>query len=149
MQTVVCAAAAAAAAGPPPASLLRSIAQRVGSKQQPAVEVVKAYLQQLKSVEEQVGAFLAVNEEAALAQVGQQVARCARCACLPVFVLRCYSVAAVGNGQAAAIGIRLWQHHPQHTVRSPSPPYPTPPHRRRLGRASPGLGAPGQAGSCH
>lgn len=79
MQTTVCtAAAAAAAAGQPPASLLRSIAQRVGGRQQPAVEVVKAYLQQLKSVEQQVGAFLAVDEEGALAQAAAVDAAIAR-----------------------------------------------------------------------
>jgi hypothetical protein len=62
-----CAAAANAAAGP--ASLLRAIQQRVASKQQSAVEVTQAYLAQLKSVEGQVHAFLAVDEAAALAQV--------------------------------------------------------------------------------
>lgn len=64
-----CVAAAAAADAGAGAPLLRTIAQRVASKQQSAVEVTQAYLQQLRSVEGQVGAFLAVDEAAALAQV--------------------------------------------------------------------------------
>jgi Asp-tRNA(Asn)/Glu-tRNA(Gln) amidotransferase A subunit family amidase len=54
------------------ASLLKSIQQSVASKQQSAVEVTQAYLQQLKSVEGQVQSFLTVNEEHALAQVSLQ-----------------------------------------------------------------------------
>jgi Asp-tRNA(Asn)/Glu-tRNA(Gln) amidotransferase A subunit family amidase len=54
------------------ASLLKSIQQNVASKQQSAVEVTQAYLQQLKSVEGQVQSFLTVNEEHALAQVSLQ-----------------------------------------------------------------------------
>lgn len=50
-------------------SVLRSIQQSVASKQQSAVEVTTAYLQQLKSVEGQVNAFLTVDEQAALSQV--------------------------------------------------------------------------------
>lgn len=52
-------------------SVLRCIQQSVAGKQQSAVEVTQQYLQQLKSVEGQVNAFLTVNEEAALAQVGE------------------------------------------------------------------------------
>lgn len=50
-------------------SVLRSIQQSVASKQQSATEVTQAYLQQLKSVEGSVNAFLTVDEQAALAQV--------------------------------------------------------------------------------
>lgn len=50
-------------------SVLRTIQQSVATKQQSAVEVTQTYLQQLKSVEGQVNAFLTVNEEAALSQV--------------------------------------------------------------------------------
>lgn len=50
-------------------SVLRSIQQSVASKQQSATEVTQAYLQQLKSVEASVNAFLTVDEQAALAQV--------------------------------------------------------------------------------
>jgi Asp-tRNA(Asn)/Glu-tRNA(Gln) amidotransferase A subunit family amidase len=52
------------------ASLLKSIQQSVATKQQSAVEVTQAYLQQLKSVEGQLHSFLTVNEEHAVAQVG-------------------------------------------------------------------------------
>jgi len=50
-------------------SVLRSIQQGVANKQQSAVEVTQTYLQQLKSVEGQVNAFLTVNDQEALAQV--------------------------------------------------------------------------------
>lgn len=50
-------------------SVLRSIQQTVANKQQSAVEVTQTYLQQLKSVEGKVNAFLTVDEQAALAQV--------------------------------------------------------------------------------
>jgi hypothetical protein len=51
-------------------SVLRSIQQTVANKQLSAVEVTQAYLQQLKSVEGKVNAFLTVDEQAALSQVG-------------------------------------------------------------------------------
>lgn len=50
-------------------SLLRSIQQSVASKQASAVEVTQAYLQQLRSVEDQLQSFITISEEAALAQV--------------------------------------------------------------------------------
>lgn len=50
-------------------SVLRSIQQSVANKQQSAVEVTQAYLQQLQSVEGRVNAFLTVDEQAALSQV--------------------------------------------------------------------------------
>lgn len=50
-------------------SVLRSIQQSVANKQQSAVEVTQQYLQQLKSVEGKVNAFLTVDEQAALSQV--------------------------------------------------------------------------------
>ncbi|WIA11840.1 hypothetical protein OEZ85_011927 [Tetradesmus obliquus] len=60
------------------ASLLKSIQQNVATKQQSAVEVTQAYLQQLKSVEGQVHSFLTVNEEHALAQAAAVDAAIAR-----------------------------------------------------------------------
>jgi hypothetical protein len=69
------------------ASLLKSIQQSVATKQQSAVEVTQAYLQQLKSVEGQVQSFLTVNEEHALAQVGFagiHSSGCADCQCWEV-----------------------------------------------------------------
>jgi Asp-tRNA(Asn)/Glu-tRNA(Gln) amidotransferase A subunit family amidase len=72
-------------------ALLRSIQQSVASKQQSATEVTQAYLQQLKSVEGSVNAFLTVDEQAALAQVGlhSQLLRhcCRRRVCAAVDVL--------------------------------------------------------------
>lgn len=62
-------------------SVLRSIQQSVASKQQSAVEVTQAYLQQLKSVEGQVNAFLTVDEQAALSQVRPAGDRCHCCRC--------------------------------------------------------------------
>ncbi|KAF8071079.1 hypothetical protein HT031_001161 [Scenedesmus sp. PABB004] len=59
-------------------ALLRSIAQRVAGKQQSAVEVTKAYLAALRSVEDQVHAFLTVDEGAALAQAAAVDAAIAR-----------------------------------------------------------------------
>ena len=57
------------------ASVVHEIAQQVASKQRSAVEVTTAYLQQLRSVEDQLGSFLSVDEQHALAQV------CFLCAC--------------------------------------------------------------------
>eukprot|EP00879_Flechtneria_rotunda_P031140 GHRR01033992.1.p1 GENE.GHRR01033992.1~~GHRR01033992.1.p1 ORF type:complete len:443 (+),score=143.52 GHRR01033992.1:117-1445(+) len=59
-------------------SLLRTIQQEVATKQQSAVEVTKAYLQQLNAVEEQVQCFITAKEEDALAQaagVDEAIAR--------------------------------------------------------------------------
>jgi hypothetical protein len=50
-------------------SVLRTIQHDVATKQRSAVEVATAYLQQLKSVEDQVKSYLTVNEEHVLAQV--------------------------------------------------------------------------------
>lgn len=50
-------------------SLLRSIQHSVASKQLSAVDITKAYLQQINSVEQQLDSFLTVNEGYALQQV--------------------------------------------------------------------------------
>lgn len=50
-------------------SLLRSIQHSVSSQQQSAVEITKAYLQQLKFAECTINSFLTVDEEHAIAQV--------------------------------------------------------------------------------
>lgn len=64
-------------------ALLRSIQHTVASRQQSAVDVTKAYLQQLKSVEPIINSFLTVNEEHAIAQVCIMVGLETEHNCLP------------------------------------------------------------------
>jgi hypothetical protein len=80
-------------------SVLRSIQQTVANKQQSAVEVTQAYLQQLKSVEGKVNAFLTVDEQAALSQVGSH--SCCHCCQLQA-----------GHKQACARMVTLSQQQP-------------------------------------
>ena len=70
-------------------SVVADIAAQVASKQRSAVEVTTSYLRQLRSVEDRLGSFLAVDEAHALAQacVCACCARVARpamaCDCVP------------------------------------------------------------------